>query len=414
MHVVIFEGTRWHSFAPLALSRPVFTLATGMSTLLEKQVRHLQPTRLTLWVRPKQEEHCRARVVPKMSIPTAVNEPLDDEPALLCNGRTVHFGKFEYPPHDAVMVDEGEIIRIARVSSPGLSPQDVWTRSDRWLGLLKLPHMMPQSRMVDSLWDLVHWNEESLIEDCSRLLQSPKPKPAGPFHMINDSEVLLSEGAKAGPNCVLDASRGPVIIAEGVAIGAGAVLEGPCYLAANAVVRPLTLIRPGTSIGPGCRVGGEISNSIMLGPSNKAHDGYLGDSYLGKWVNFGSGTTTSNLKNTYGEISVQLGSRQIPTGRHKAGSIVGDHVKTAILTRLMAGTYVGFCSMLAGSAIAPRFVPSYTFWSDKGKEPYRMDKAIEVTRRAYARRDREFNETDERVMRYVAQAAPEVEMGSFD
>src|ERR1700709_1037815 len=109
MHVVIFEGSRWSAFAPLSLSRPVFALATGASSLLEKQIRHLKPSRLTLWVRPEMASFCRERIVPHLKIPTKVNEPLDDEFALLFNGRTVHFGEFNWPAEEAVAIDEGEV-----------------------------------------------------------------------------------------------------------------------------------------------------------------------------------------------------------------------------------------------------------------------------------------------------------------
>jgi hypothetical protein len=174
-------------------------------------------------------------------------------------------------------------------------------------------------------------------------------------------------------------------------------------------VLPLTLIRPGTTVGTMCRVGGEISNAILFGYTNKAHDGYLGDSYIGKWVNLGAGTTTSNLKNTYGEISVMTPKGPQRTGRTHIGSLLGDHVKTAIGTRLMAGTYVGFASMLAGSGIAEKFVPSLTFWTDKGYEPYRLEKAIEVMKTVFGRRDRTWDTVDETVVRYAAGIAPEIE-----
>ena len=116
----------------------------------------------------------------------------------------------------------------------------------------------------------------------------------------------------------------------------------------------------------------------MLGHSNKAHDGFLGHSYIGKWVNFGAGTTTANLKITYGEVSVQYAEREVPTGRQFFGSVIGDHVKTGIGTRLMPGTYIGFCSTLIGSTIPPRFIPSFSFWTDKGMAPYDIDKAKQV------------------------------------
>jgi len=186
-------------------------------------------------------------------------------------------------------------------------------------------------------------------------------------------------------------------------------LQGPCYIGPYAHLMPLTLIRPGTTIGMMCRIGGEVSNSIVFGYSNKAHDGYLGDSYIGKWVNIGAATNTSNLKNTYGEIRVMTPRGPEKTGRHHLGSLIGDHVKTAIGTRLMAGTYVGLASMIANSGIADKFVPSFTFLTDKGAEPYRLDKAIDVMKTVFARRDRSWDDVDETIIRYAAAAAVEIE-----
>lgn len=412
MHVVIFEGARWSAFAPLSLSRPVFTLATGAVSLLEKQLRSLRPERLTLWVRPELETFCRERVLPHLKIPAEVNRPLDDQHALLFNGRTVHFNRFEYPSEDAIVVDEGEVVRMAYVRSPGLSYQDVLGRSQRWLDLLSLPHTMPQSRLIDSVWDLIYWNDESLVEDFSHLHgQASAPLPSGPHHLINGEDIWLGENVKLSPGCVIDASRGPVMIGAQASIGANSVISGPCWIGPHARVRPLTQIREGTSIGAVCTVGGELSHSILLGYSNKGHEGFLGHSYIGKWANLGSGTTTSNLKNTYGQVRAIVAGKEVPTGRQFLGSIIGDHSKTAVLTRLSAGTYVGFSSMVASSKAPPRIVPSFTFLTDEGSEPYRIDKASEVARRVFARRERQFTPTDEALMQYVARTAPAVEGG---
>ena len=410
MHVVIFEASRWHQFAPLSLGRPLFTLATGMSTLLQKQIRHLRPDRLTLWVRPELEAFCRERVVPRTGVPTEVNAPLPDGPVLLVNGRTAHFERFEHPPHTSVMLDDGEdIIRVAMVEAPGLGPVDALTRSDWWRKLLELPHMPSQSRTIESLADLVHWNDESLIEDFAHLTQPSAPHPAGPHHLINEQDVWLGAGTSLGPGCVLDASKGPVVLSEGVSVGPNAVVQGPCFVGAHTALTPLAYIRPGTSIGPMCKVGGEVSLSLLLGYSNKAHEGFLGHSYVGKWVNLGAGTTTSNMKNTYGPITLKTGKRELATGLRFLGAFLGDHVKTGIQTRLMAGSYVGFSSMLAGSSTAPQFVPSYRFWTDEGEEPYRIDKAIEVAQRVFSRRHRGWTALDEQMMRYVHETAPNVE-----
>jgi UDP-N-acetylglucosamine diphosphorylase/glucosamine-1-phosphate N-acetyltransferase len=411
MHVVVFEGSLWHRFAPLSLTRPVFDLLSGQATLLTKQIRHLKPSKLTLWVRPELEQRCRDLIVPTTGVPTDVNVPLGEEMALLVSARTVFLVPFEHSDHEFVVHDETDIVQSAYVRSPGLSPFDVFGRSEKWLRLLELPHSMPQGRMIESLWDLIHWNEESLIEDFSRMasdVPAAKSKP-GVYHLVDDENVRIGEGAKLEPGCVLDASSGPVVIGEHATIGANAVLKGPCYVGPHAMVMPLALIRSGTSIGPMCRVGGEVSNSILLGYTNKSHEGFLGHSYLGKWVNLGAGTTTSNLKNTYGTITVRIGSKKIDTGRMFLGALIGDHSKSAVLTRFSAGTYVGACSMLAGAGPQPQFIPSFTFQTPTGTEPMQLEKAMEVIARVYARRDRQVQPSDEQIARYVQHIAPQVE-----
>src|SRR5215218_5792267 len=148
MHVVIFEGSKWHTFAPLSLSRPTFALASGAGTLLEKQVRHLRPTRLTLWVRPGLAEYCRRELAPRFPFPVAVNEPLDDETALIVSGRTLYFSRFEHIEEQSCIVEEGNLIRKAVVRDAGLSYDDVMNRTPRWMRLLDLPRMDDQARMA--------------------------------------------------------------------------------------------------------------------------------------------------------------------------------------------------------------------------------------------------------------------------
>lgn len=409
MHVVIFEGIYWTKFAPLSLGRPLFSLVTGRSTLLEKQIRHLAPSRLTLWVRPELEAYCLQRIVPKLSVPTEVNRPLDQEQALLISGRTLMMQDYEYPPDPCVVCDDQEWVRKALVHMPGLSPQDAMGRSERWMKIFDLPRMEPRARVVDSIWDLIQWNEESLIADFAAVRGRPGPKAAGPYHMVNDEDVYLGRGVSLAPGCVLDASKGPIFVGEGTSIGANAVVQGPCSIGNYCAVKALSLVRPNTSLGLMSRVGGEVSSSILLGHTNKQHEGFLGDSYLGKWVNFGAGTTTSNMKNTLGEINVEMGRSKRATGRRHLGAIVGDHVKTGVLTRLMAGAYVGFGSQLSGSGIPPKFLPSFSFWTDRGTDRYDMQKATEVMKRVFARQDREWTAVDEDLTRYVARVAPEVE-----
>jgi UDP-N-acetylglucosamine diphosphorylase / glucose-1-phosphate thymidylyltransferase / UDP-N-acetylgalactosamine diphosphorylase / glucosamine-1-phosphate N-acetyltransferase / galactosamine-1-phosphate N-acetyltransferase len=406
MHVVLFEGIRWDSFAPLSLTRPVFMAFSGMSTLLEKQVRHLQPSRLTLWVRPQLVDYCRVNVVPNLRVPTKINEPLDDEPALMMSARTLFLSRYEAPEQECVVVDEGNVIRSAFVKRPGLNPDDVMQRTRRWLDLLDLAQTMPQARLAEYLWDLIDWNEEALVADSIAMLDCGQRLPAGPYHLINEENICVAQDVSIAPGCVIDASKGPINISRGVSIGANSVISGPCFIGEYSRIAPLTVVRAGASIGRVCRGGGEISNSIINNYTNKAHEGYLGDSYVGEWCNLGAGTTTSNVKNTWGEVTATIGTREFKTGRRSLGSLIGDHATTSIGTRLTTGCYVGCNCLLAGSGLVPKFVPSFSFWTQKGMERFDLDKAAEVGRRMFDRRDRAWTALHDQLLRYAAEAAP--------
>ena len=395
MHLVIYEGNDFASLAPLTFFRPTFCLRSGASSLLDKQIRFYGPERLSLWVRDELVEYCRRFVLPRLPAAlreaTTINRPLDDAPARLCDGRAFVISAIDFDRNDA------DIFPAA-----GLTPSDAARGSDRFLEALHRQKIDPPQRIARRIWDLLAWNEESLISDL-RHLQTGLPSPTqGPFHLINDRDVLIGDGVKLQPGCVIDASGGPVYLGDGVIIGSNAVVFGPCAIGEHSEIAPLATIRPRTSIGPRCKLGGEVSASIVQGYSNKAHDGFLGDSYLGEWVNFGAGTTTSNLKNTYGNVSMHADKKQIDTGRQFLGSIVGDHSKTGIGTRLMTGTYIGGCSMVATSSSPPRFVPSFRFCTDEKTETYRLEKAVDVARTAYGRRKRILDADDEAIIKAAA------------
>ena len=407
MHVVIFEGNRWKAFAPVALARPIFSLASGASTLLEKQLRYLNPSRVTLWVRPELAAWTRKYVVPTIKVPASVNTPLDDEPALMVNARQLVLGRYRPLCEESIILDDEEgTVRSAYVRMPGLLPEDIMQRAGRWMKAFDLPKAEPNGRTAQHVWDLVDWNDEALVDD-SIQFEHQRIAP-GPYHVVQEQNVYLGSRVELQPGCVLDGSKGPIMIGENVLIGANAVIQGPCSIGANSLVRPLAFIRPGTTIGPACRVGGEISNSIMQANSNKSHEGFLGDSYVGEFVNLGAGTNTSNLKNTYGLVTVRIGKRSFETGRRFVGSVIGDHAKTAIGTRLTTGSYVGYGSMIAHSS-PPHFVPSFTFLTDRGSEPYRREKAIEVMKQVRERRGLGWGQIEADLVDYVAKSATEIE-----
>jgi UDP-N-acetylglucosamine diphosphorylase/glucosamine-1-phosphate N-acetyltransferase len=412
MHVVLFEGTQWRQFAPLTISRPSFEVFCGMGSLLQKQFRATQPTRVTLWVRPGLEAYCRQHILPTIPCPADVNAPLDDEPALILSGRTLHLGRFEMDGSPSVCIDQaatGPVIRHAVVRDAGLAPSDLFDRTARWKQLLDLPQAMPQSRLPQHIWDLISWNEEAIVTEFVAMQEPSQPLPPGPYHVIEEKSIWLGKSVVLSPGCVLDASKGPIVLDDSVSIGANAVVQGPCYIGPHTQISPLAMIRAGVSIAAMCKIGGEVSNSIILSYTNKPHDGFLGDSYIGEWVNLGAGTTTSNLRNTYSQVSMSLGNGVIDTGRRFLGAMIGDHSKLAIATHLMAGTYIGYNCMIASSKYCPKFVPSYTFLTDKGAEPYRPQRATDMMREVFNRRQRPWTETDDGMNEFAIQTARDVE-----
>jgi len=408
MHLVVFEGSLWTTFAPIAINRPAFWLMSGATTLLEKQIRYMNPSRLTLWVRPELEAWTREVVVPHLKVPTKINEPLDDEPAVLSSSRGLHVSRFEKPDEECVIRDN-DLVRIAYVHRPGLSLADALERNQKWMDILDLPEAPEQGRMCAFLWDLINWNEESLVSDSLCMPESPHSLPKGAYHVINELNVWISSEVRIDPGVVIDASRGPVMLDRGAWIGANSFVEGPCYIGEFSQIMPLTTVRRGMTIGPGCKIGGAVSNSIFMGFTSKQFEGYVGDSYIGRWVTLGSGSTTANTKATYGEVSVQIGSQNFKTGRRVMGTLMGDHTKTSICTRLVPGAYVGYCSMLVGAGLTPRFVPSFSFWKDSGITKLIPAKGAEIARRVHDRRDRQWTDLDDAVHNHAIRAAAECE-----
>lgn len=414
MNLVIFESANWTSFAPLTLTRPVFCLASGGGSLLTRQLRQMRPRHVRLWVRPGLKEFCEQRVVPYLDLPATVNEPLDERPTMMLNGAAMASQRPEgalagpYVERSA----KGEV-GFTFLTAPGLAHADILENSSRWQELTGLTTHECRQRIAGHVADLIHDNADLVKQDFEQVFEKGhlgmRVLPAGPFHSLNWERIRIGDEVKLAPGVVLDATAGPIIIERGAAIGANSVIEGPSYIGPQTTIRPLTLIRGGCSIGPVCRIGGEVEGSIIQGRSNKVHDGYLGHSFLGEWVNLGAGTTTSNLKNTYGPISLKVGERELPTGRIFMGSVIGDYTKAAIGTRLMSGTYVGVSSMIACSRHCPRFVGSFQFITDSKQEPYDFHKAVEVATRVYARRNRSWTGLDESLLHWAAESAAAVE-----
>ncbi|HET9441576.1 MAG TPA: putative sugar nucleotidyl transferase [Longimicrobiales bacterium] len=237
-------------------------------------------------------------------------------------------------------------------------------------------------RMLDHPWDLIEYNGEQILDDVAFMIDDVYTFDVSDdgIWVIGDHPVVRKNDVIIEPGVVFDVTEGPIWLDEGVTIRAFSRVAGPMY-----VGRGTTLLGgPYTacSIGPHCKVHGELEESIILGYSNKAHDGFLGHAYLGMWVNLGAMTTNSDLKNNYSPIRIWTPQGDVDTGQMKLGSLIGDHVKTAIGTLLNTGTVVGAGSNVFGG-MPPKYLPPFS-WGADGE--YAFDKFIATAAVAMQRR----------------------------
>jgi UDP-N-acetylglucosamine diphosphorylase/glucosamine-1-phosphate N-acetyltransferase len=213
--------------------------------------------------------------------------------------------------------------------------------------------------------------------------------------IIEPESVFISHEAAGAPSVVIYGTEGPVIIDDNVSVEPYTFIQGPVYIGPSSRLTG-GRIRGGCSFGPMCRIGGEIEESIMLGYCNKYHEGFLGHSYLGEWINLGAMTTNSDLKNNYAQIKVAVGGEVVDTGRIKAGCFIGDHSKTGIGTMLNTGICIGFSCNLYGSGLyAESRIKSFSWGMPGNFTEYRLDKAIQTARAVMSRRGVEFSTSHE-------------------
>ncbi len=236
-------------------------------------------------------------------------------------------------------------------------------------------------------YDLVTALERFLAEDCTDFREAPSTGvPAGSI-VLGDPANVIVMGAAVEPAVVFDVRHGAVVLEAGVEVRSGTRLEGPVFVGVNSKV--LGGFVRASVIGPECRVHGEIAACVFLGYANKGHDGFLGHSVVGHWVNLGALTTTSNLKNTYGAVRLDVGGQRIETGRQNLGTLFGDHAKTAIGTMLATGTVVGAGAHLFGPPTPPKYVPPFA-WGSQGDERLTAEGFLRVAERVMPRRGVEF------------------------
>lgn len=365
MQKIIFteEYCRPENLHPFTYTRHIQDIRIGILTIREKWEKYLKVPSAGKW-----EDHY-----------------LDDENSVKIEKG---IGKDNYlMVHANVLPDKAIISKIKGLEdgeflTSGTEGGVAFRFSDKQiLGLHKIKINRPvdykgQIKALHYPWQIFQLNDWALLEDFSLVTAKRKSKAISRTNkLVNPSAIFIESGVKM-EHCIINASEGPVYIGKNALIMEGSMIRGPVAVCEGAVVKMATKIYGATTIGPFCTVGGEIKNSVLFGYSNKAHDGYLGDSVIGEWCNLGAGTTNSNMKNNASGVSywVDADQKQITAG-NKGGLLMGDYSKSAINVSFNTGTMVGICSNVICSGLTPKFIGNFS-WGVDGIAKYKLAKAL--------------------------------------
>jgi UDP-N-acetylglucosamine diphosphorylase / glucose-1-phosphate thymidylyltransferase / UDP-N-acetylgalactosamine diphosphorylase / glucosamine-1-phosphate N-acetyltransferase / galactosamine-1-phosphate N-acetyltransferase len=258
---------------------------------------------------------------------------------------------------------------------------------------------------IQNLWDIYVENGAQIVADYALLTSHRQSLPVMDqfTNCYSPENIFIEEGATIRA-ATLNAEGGPIYIGRNAVVSEGAIIQGPFAMDEGAVIAQGAKIRPNTTLGPYCKVGGEVNNSVLFGYSNKAHDGYLGNSVLGEWCNLGANTNNSNLKNDYTNVKLYSYTTQTleDTGRIFCGLFMGDYTKAGISTMFNTGTVVGVNVNVFGAGFQPKHIPSFSWGGQaEGFAPYRFEKAAAVIRETMGRRQVDFDDKKEALLREV-------------
>jgi len=369
MRLILVDRSETHrrQFWPLTLSRPIWDLRCGMTSLAEKLQAKVGISDVAYFVPDYMAEAYRERT----DRPVNEMSALAGQDVVIVDARVkaANFGlrapAVKGEPSVVNLDEQGNILAafINKGDVKKLPGSDI----DTFLASAQatLPNTSSAFPTWQYTWDLMLASPHQITEDFAAAgRQGIEGKIEEPAALRGSKrDVYVAPGVMIHPMVVIDAEHGPVYIDEGAEIHPFTRIEGPCYIGKKSILLGAKC-REGNSIGPYCRIGGEVEESVIQGYSNKYHDGFLGHAYVGEWVNLGALTTNSDLKNDYSTVSVMLdGKHSIDTGSTKVGSLIGDHTKTSIGVLFNTGSVIGAMAIImATGKPLPKFIPSFAWF----------------------------------------------------
>jgi UDP-N-acetylglucosamine diphosphorylase/glucosamine-1-phosphate N-acetyltransferase len=381
MNYILFDGTVRNALLPFTFTRPVADIRVGILTIREKWEKYLGTTTTTIteeylsekfpMVEMEQNVMINASFLPNDVLSEMVSN-LEPKQAIFKGEEVIAF--YSEDSQDEVDFDKYEIMEYNE-----------------------------DCLFIANTWDIFAKNDAALREDFELLTEGRTSQPIPKsVNVIAPENIFIEEGAKL-EFVTLNASTGPIYIGKNSEIMENSVIRGPFALCEGGQVKLGTKVYGATTVGPHSRIGGEVSNSILMGYSNKGHDGFLGNSVLGEWCNIGADSNNSNLKNNYEEVklwSYETGGFE-KTGLQFCGLMMGDHSKCGINTMFNTGTVVGVSTNIFGSGFPRNFVPSFSWGGASGFTTYITKKAFETARIVMSRRNVEFDEKEAKILEHV-------------
>lgn len=389
-HLILFDGPEHQHLLPLAATRAIADFRVGILRVREKWERALGIPAEVLtrgYLQPKypysQKQNSvfvNASILPDAHLLVAIDR-LEEHSALKDKDTFI-----------AIKTNEPVGSPEALLSLKGL--KEVNVRSD-----IQLTHP----------WSIFLLNGQEIRNDIRLLGLEPNPEALSATNRVFGREQVYVEEGVTCECSVINAKAGPVFLGKGSEVMEGCTIRGPFALGKHSTLKMQSKVYGDTSIGPHCKVGGEISNSVIFGYSNKAHDGFLGNSVLGEWCNLGADTNNSNLKNNYGNVKAwdYAAKSFVHTDLQFCGLIMGDHAKCGINTMFNTGTVAGVGANIFGGGYPPRFIPDFSWGGSGGFEEYALNKSFEVAQRVMERRGVELTETDKQILTHVFESTRE-------
>ena len=373
MKIILADLKAHLRFAPLSLTRPIGDIRVGMFTNFER------------WT----------ILLPEDEIGFHTESYLSDEFEQLENGVIVNA---------CVIPNEDFVAAVVHLENNYRLVLNEITLAIHGNGDNAITFKGETPIIVNQRWDLLSVNEAAIIHDISLIKESVSfQKISKSITVIGSKDDIYIEEGASLEACTLNTTEGPIYISNGAEIMEGSCIRGPFVMCENSVVKMGAKIYGATTIGPSCKVGGELSNVIFQGFSNKGHDGFLGNSYIGEWCNLGADTNVSNLKNNYGSVSTYCFEKeeQVKTDRQFLGLFMGDHSKTGINTMFNTGSVVGVSCNLYGAGFFPKNTPSFSWGEPSSLVPFRIEKATEYANRMMERRSEKLSESEENILAHL-------------